>query len=443
MATPALIPIFYLLGGLFLGGIIGVSASRLVLRRRFIPRAELGQDYVQKGVVTQLQEQLDLCQDNYQEALRKERDLTALVATLEAEGQYVQRQLAQQQAEMERLHRQAEHQFERIANRLFEEKSNKFSEQSKERIGSLLEPLQQQLELFGKEVQFKFARQQEDQISLREEIKLLRGLNENLSLEAKQLTTALRGDSKRQGDWGEWQLELLLERAGLNHGVHFSLQNSFRNQNGQQRRPDCIIHLPEEKQLIIDSKVSLTAYEQWCRAESPELQAQFLKAHQNSVRQHIRDLSNKNYQQLYQIHSPDYVLLYIPIEPAFSAALGDNQQLLGEALDRNIVLVTTSTLLATLRTVSYIWKQEKQKQNVQEIARQSGLLYDKLCGFVEDLQDIGYRLDQAQQSYAAAFNKLKESPKKGDTLIGRAERIRQLGARSAKRLPPELLGGEE
>lgn len=442
MATPELLPLLYLLFGLAIGTGLGFGIFRLQLGRRWLERNRVAREYVSVERYQALQQQHHQLQRAQTEAGARDREMAALVATLEAEAKQLRERLGTQQQEMQRLQQEAQHHFERVANRLFEEKSNRFSEQSQERIGHLLQPLQQQLVQFGQEVQHKFAKQREDQISLREEIKLLRGLNENLSLEARNLVSALRGDTKQQGDWGEWQLELLLERAGLQRDVHFSLQNSYRNANGQQRRPDCIIHLPEEKKLIIDSKVSLMAYEQWCQAETPEAQQQSLQGHLASLRRHIRELGAKNYQQLYQIQAPDYVLLYIPIEPAFSAALGADQQLMGEALDRNIVLVTTSTLLATLRTVSYIWKQERQKQNVQEIARQSGLLYDKFCNFVEDLRDIGFRLDQAQQAYAAAFNKLRESPKKGDTLIGRAERIRELGAQHAKQLPPELLGSD-
>jgi len=217
------------------------------------------------------------------------------------------------------------------------------------------------------------------------------------------------------------------------------VQTSFRDADGRQKRPDFIINLPDDKHLIIDSKVSLTAYERYFNAESNTEKQQHLRAHLESIRSHIRQLSRKNYQELYQINSPDYLMLFIPLEPAFAIALQEDQRLFVDALEQNIVPVTTSTLLATLRTVAFIWKQEKQKRSVQEIARQSGLLYDKFCGFVEDLRAIGLRIEHTQSAYADAMNKLVDSKKFGDTLIGRAERIKTLGARNTKQLPKELL----
>ncbi|MEO1623830.1 MAG: DNA recombination protein RmuC, partial [Bacteroidota bacterium] len=271
------------------------------------------------------------------------------------------------------------------------------------------------------------------------EIEQLRHLNLQLSQDANNLVSALKGESKTQGDWGEIQLETLLEKAGLHKGIHYQTQLSFRDSNGRQKRPDCIINLPEGKHLVIDSKVSLVAYERYYNCEDEQERLQHLKAHTESLRQHIKDLSSKNYQQLYQIHSPDYLLLFVPIEPAFSLALATDHRLFLDALDKNIVVVTTSTLLATMRTVSFIWKQEKQKKSVLEIARQSGMLYDKFVKFVEDLQAIGQKLDSARLSYDAAMHKLREGRRHGDTLIGRAQKIKELGAKASRSLPNELI----
>ncbi len=276
-------------------------------------------------------------------------------------------------------------------------------------------------------------------ITLSEEIRHLRHLNEQLSQDANQLVSALKGDSKFQGDWGEFQLEVLLEKSGLEKGIHFVTQSSFKDNAGRQKRPDFIINLPENKNLIIDSKVSLKAYEAYFNCEVEEEQATYLKAHLDSLRSHIRDLSSKNYQRLYQINSPDYLLMFVPIEPALSLALQEDKSLFLDALDRNIVIVTSSTLLATMRTVSYIWKQDKQKKSVLEIARQSGLLYDKFVGFVTDLQEIGKKLDDARGAYDGAMNKLHTSKKYGDTILGRAKRIKELGANASKELPSDLL----
>jgi DNA recombination protein RmuC len=217
---------------------------------------------------------------------------------------------------------------------------------------------------------------------------------------------------------------------------------SFRNEAGKGQRPDCIIHLPEGRHLVIDAKVSLTAYERYFQATDEKERKRHLQEHVQSVRQHLRELGRKDYQQLYQIDTPDYLLMFVPIDTAFNLAVQQENNLYLEALDKNIVMVTTATLLATLRTVSYLWRQDKQQRNVQEIARQSGMLYDKFVGFLEDLKLVGARLEQAREAWAAASNKLSDSPKFGDTLIGRAERIRMLGARTAKRLPPELLSGD-
>jgi DNA recombination protein RmuC len=238
-------------------------------------------------------------------------------------------------------------------------------------------------------------------------------------------------------------LEVLLQKAGLEKGIHFSTQQSFLNENGKQHRPDLIINLPDDKHLVIDSKVSLKAYEAYFNSDNKEEREKHLSNHIASLRAHLKDLGSKNYQMLHQINSPDYLLMFIPVEPALTVALQKESRLFLDALDRNIVLVSNTTLLATMRTVSFIWKQEKQKKNVLEIARQSGLLYDKFCNFSEDLQDIGKRLGQAQTSYDSAMRKMSESTKYGDTLVGRAERIKKLGAKTTKSLSKELIGDKE
>ena len=238
-------------------------------------------------------------------------------------------------------------------------------------------------------------------------------------------------------------MEVLLEKAGLEKGTHFIVQTTFRGDDGGLKRPDFIIQLPENKQLVIDAKVSLTAYERYWSESDQGQREQHLKAHITSIRNHIDQLSKKNYQQLYDINSPDYLLLYIPLDAALSAAAQADPRLLTDALDRNIVLVSAGSLLATLRTVAYLWRQDTQSRSVLEIARQGGLLYDKFVAFVEDLNGIGGRLDAARESWSDAMNKLTRSTKKGDTLVGRAERIRELGAKASKQLPQALLDEAE
>jgi DNA recombination protein RmuC len=349
------------------------------------------------------------------------------------------KELLEQKDEMLRLQEQSRVEFENIANKLLEEKSQKFTQHNHQQIQNILSPLKEKIKTFEEGVEKRFFEETRDRISLKKEIEHLRLLNEQLSQDANNLASALKGDNKTQGDWGEIQLERLLEKAGLQKGIHYESQSSYKDENGQQKRPDFIINLPEDKHLIIDSKVSLVAYDQYFQASDEAEQQQYLKAHIASIRQHLKDLSSKNYQNLYQINSPDYLMLFIPIEPAFALAVQEDQRLFLDALDKNVVIVTTSTLLATMRTVSYIWKQEKQKRSVMEIARQSGLLYDKFVAFVDDLRQIGQRIEQTQSSYLDAMNKLSDAKRPGDTLIGKAEKIKELGAKASKSLPKELL----
>jgi DNA recombination protein RmuC len=239
------------------------------------------------------------------------------------------------------------------------------------------------------------------------------------------------------------QLEILLEKSGLQKGTHFLTQATFRDESGAAKRPDFVIQLPDNKQLIVDSKVSLTAFERYFNATDPAEREQSLKAHVASLRNHIDNLSRTNYQSLYQINTPDYLLLFVPLEGALTAAAQADPRLFTDALERNIVIVSTSSLLATLRTVAYLWKQEKQAKSVLEIARQSGLLYDKFVAFVDDLRAVGARLDNARSAYDDAMHKLTNAARPGDTLIGKAEKIKELGARATKSLPPEMLDNDQ
>jgi DNA recombination protein RmuC len=284
----------------------------------------------------------------------------------------------------------------------------------------------------------KFVEETREKSGLKKEIEQLHSLNLQLSRDANNLASALKGQNKTQGDWGEAQLQVLLENSGLQKGVHFTTQVTYQDQAGASKRPDFVIQLPDNKQLIIDSKVSLTAFERFYNDPDTTQKEKHLKAHIESIRAHVNDLSGKNYQNLPEINSPDYLLLFIPLESALTAATQADARLFSDALDRNIVLVTTSSLLATMRTVAHLWKQEKQNRSVQEIARQSGLLYDKFVTFVDDLRTIGTRLDQAHQAYGDAMNKLSSATRPGDTLIGKAEKIRELGAKATKMLPGDM-----
>ncbi|MEO0776765.1 MAG: DNA recombination protein RmuC [Bacteroidota bacterium] len=433
------------LGFLAVGLFVGAFAAWFIAKYKFssqsgsLPHDVVQEKYVLREVYDSLQTQADLHRDDLLDKEQELRKLGTELGTQVQKVQYLERDLVQQREEVERVREQLRLEFENTANRLLEEKSLKYSQQHQQQLQDILLPLREKIHSFEEGIEKRFLEETRDRVSLKKEIEQLAQLNQQLSADANRLVDALRGDSKMQGDWGEFQLEMLLEKAGLVRDIHYLPQASFKDADGRDKRPDFVINLPEGKHLILDSKVSLVAYERFFNAEREEERRQHLKAHIQSLRQHIKDLNSKNYQQLYQVNSPDYLLLFVPIEPAYALAVQEDQQLFLDALDKNIVIVTHSTLLATLRTVSYIWKQEKQQKSVLEIARQSGLLYDKFCGFVEDLQGIGQRLEAATKAYDAAMNKLSDSRKFGDTLVGRAERIRELGAKAAKRLPQNLL----
>ncbi|MBU6341184.1 MAG: DNA recombination protein RmuC [Bacteroidetes bacterium] len=357
--------------------------------------------------------------------------------------QHLETQLQQQKAEWQQMQTRMQTEFENIASRLFEEKNRLLSDRNAQQIQGILAPLREKIREFESNIERKFLEETREKAGLKKELEQLHQMNLQLSQDANNLAGALKGQSKVQGDWGELQLEVLLEKSGLSKGVHYMAQNTYRDEQGLAKRPDFIIHLPDEKHLIIDAKVSLTAFERFFNENDPLLREKHLKAHIESIRSHIDQLSRKNYPQLQQLHTPDYLLLFIPLESALSTALQADPRLLTDAVERNIILVTTSSLLSTMRTVAMLWKQEKQTRSVLEIARQSGLLYDKFVAFVEDLRTVGLRLGHAQEAYDAAMHKLVNAGRPGDTLIGKAEKIRALGARTTKSLPADLIEASE
>ncbi len=367
------------------------------------------------------------------------REAHAQLAAREQQIFHLGETLRLQKSEVEQLQNRFKTEFENIANRLLEEKSQRFTEQNARQLQTVLSPLREKIKEFEENVDRKFLEETREKSSLRKELEQLTQLNQQLSTDAHNLTSALKGQSKVQGDWGELQLEVLLEKSGLQRGTHFLTQTTFRDTTGAAKRPDFIIQLPDNKQLIVDAKVSLTAFERYFNAEDPTQRDLHLRAHVTSIRNHVDNLSRTNYQSLYQINTPDYLLLFVPLENALNVASQADPKLFTDAMDRNIILVTTSSLLATMRTVAHLWKQEKQTRSVLEIARQSGLLYDKFVSFVEDLKLIGVRLDNARTAYDDAMNKLTSAVRPGDTLIGKAEKIRELGAKNTKMLPPDLI----
>ncbi|CAM4173764.1 MULTISPECIES: DNA recombination protein RmuC [Flavobacterium] len=342
----------------------------------------------------------------------------------------------EQKQEVEQLQEKFTKEFENLANKILEEKTNKFTEQNKENMKIILNPLQEKIQLFEKKVEDTHKESIDYHAALRQQILGLREMNDKMSKETVNLTKALKGDSKMQGNWGELVLERVLEKSGLEKGREYEVQQSFTTEEGNRVMPDVIINLPDGKKMVVDSKVSLTAYERFVNEEDDDLKAGILKEHVTSVKRHVDQLSDKNYQDIYQMESPDFVLLFIPIEPAFALALNEDNTLYNKAFEKNIVIVTPSTLLATLRTIDSMWSNQKQQENAMEIARQAGALYDKFEGFVTDLIKIGKKMDEAKSEYGNAMNKLVEG--KGN-LVRSAEKLRKMGAKAKKALPESII----
>ncbi len=396
---------------------------------------DLLQGYVSREIYNNARNEIEkkdkIISENNELILRLNRRLIAA----EESNKNLREKIETEKRELENLQKQFTEKFENIASKLFDEKSRKFTELNEKKISGIIAPFKERLTEFKNEVESLYKEESKEVISLKVEIKNLVALNQQISKDADNLTKALKGDPKVQGDWGEVRLEMVLEKAGLEKNIHYRKQEVFTDSDSRKKRPDFIINLPENRNIIIDSKVSLTAYERYFNTEDEKERATYLKEHLKSISDHISDLSKKNYQSLYEINSPDYILMFMPLESALILALKENPKILEDALDRNIVFVTTSTLLATLRTVSYLWKHEKQKKNVNEIARQGGALYDKFVNFLSDLNTLGEKLDSAKSSYNAAMNKLSTGGKRGDTIIGRVEKLKELGANASKSIP--------
>lgn len=342
----------------------------------------------------------------------------------------------EQKQEVEKLQEKFTKEFENLANKILEEKSLKFTERNEKNIKDILTPLNEKIQLFEKKVE----ESQKENISihsaLKEQLLNLQTQNLKITQEAENLTKALKGDSKMQGNWGELVLERVLEKSGLEKDREYSVQQSFTLDDGSRVLPDVIINLPDGKKMIIDSKVSLTDYERFVNAEDDDEQAKFLKDHINSLKRHVDQLSAKKYEDLYEMESPDFVLLFIPIEPAFAIAINNDNSLYSKAFEQNIVIVTPSTLLATLRTIDTMWNNEKQQRNAIEIARQAGALYDKFEGFITDLTKVGKKMDDAKSEYKGAMNKLVEG--RGN-IITSIEKLKKMGAKAKKSIPEAIL----
>ncbi|WP_396175483.1 DNA recombination protein RmuC [Flavobacterium sp.] len=371
------------------------------------------------------------------EEIRREKDsLSVQLTKKEADFENLWQRNTEQKQEVEELQEKFTKEFENLANKILEEKTVKFTEQNKENLKNILSPLQEKIQHFEKKVEDTHKESIDYHAALRQQIVGLKEMNEQMSKETLNLTKALKGDSKMQGNWGELILERVLEKSGLEKGREYEVQQSFITDEGSRVFPDVVINLPDGKKMIVDSKVSLTAYERYANAEDDAQKALFLKDHINSIKRHVEQLSDKNYHDLYQMASPDFVLLFIPIESAFAIALNDDNSLYNKAFERNIIIVTPTTLLATLRTIDSMWTNQKQQENALEIARQAGALYDKFEGFVTDLIKIGKKMEEAKVEYTNAMTKLVDG--KGN-LIGSVERLKKMGAKAKKSLPDSII----
>lgn len=371
-------------------------------------------------------------ENNQREIVRLNNELTAAMS----HSKNMEQRLQEQRGELEQLNQRFKTEFENLATKILDEKSQKFTEQNKQSLDGLLTPLKDRIKDFEEKVQKVYDTEAAERNMLKGEIKQLIGLNQQMQQETQNLTKALKGDNKTQGNWGEFILESILEKSGLVKDREYKTQESITTEDGKRYQPDVVINLPDGKCLIIDSKVSLVAYERYVSADDELLKTQALKEHSLSFKNHIKGLSDKNYQKLYGVGSLDFVLLFVPIESAFAATVQFDNQLFNDAFERNIVIVSPTTLLATLRTVANIWRQENQSKNAIEIANKAGDMYDKFVGFVDDLIVLGNKLKDSQKSYEGAMNKLSQG---SGNLVKRSEDLKKLGAKANKALHPTLI----
>ena len=395
-----------------------------------------GQLTSQSHQLAELKSSIQNLQIEKQKTQTEKEEFAILLAKKENDFDNLLDRTKEQKEEINQLQEKFSKEFENLANKILEEKTQKFTEQNKENLKNILSPLQDKILHFEKKVEDTHKESIDYHAALRQQIVSLSEMNAQMSKETINLTKALKGDSKMQGNWGELVLERVLEKSGLEKGREYEVQQAFTTPEGTRILPDVIINLPDGKKMVVDSKVSLTAYEKYVNEEDDVQQNLHLKEHVNSVKRHVEQLSDKRYQDIYQMESPDFVLLFIPIEPAFALALQEDLTLYNKAFEKNIVIVTPSTLLATLRTIDSMWTNQKQQENAIEIARQAGALYDKFEGFVSDLIKIGKKMDEAKVEYSAAMNKLTEG--KGN-LVTSAEKLKKMGAKAKKALPEAIL----
>ncbi|MGL1886093.1 MAG: DNA recombination protein RmuC [Reichenbachiella sp.] len=432
----------YLFTGLVLGGVI----------TWFIAKAKFASEVNNEDLIRAKEQEIILGAKE-KELARLAQDMSSINEELKAErekanrygNQYVrleveyknlQETLKTQKEELNQIREKFSAEFKNLANEIFEEKSKKFTDQNKVQINDLLKPLGDKIVDFEKKVEQTNKESIARNSALKEQISGFKELNQKITKEAENLVKALKGDTKAQGNWGEFILESILEKSGLEKQREYFVQQSFTDEGGNRYQPDVVVKLPDAKSVIVDSKVSLIAYERFANTEDMAERETQVKAHLLSIRAHIKGLSEKNYQNLYGVDGLDFVLMFIPIEPAFSLAVQKDPELFNDAYSKNIVIVSPATLIATLRTIASIWKQEYQNRNAIEIAKEGGNLYDKFVAFTEDIKKVGVQLATTQNTYEEAAKKLYEG--KGN-LVNRAEKMKKLGAKASKNIDPKLL----
>lgn len=401
--------------------------------------SEKGQALVELAKYMERERMLSATEEKLERSLHKEREeRSSIERTLEGTNAFLQAQqekYQEQQQEMARIREQFQLEFQHMANKILEEKTQKFTASNQLNISQILDPLKEKIKTFEEKVERTYQQESAERHVLKGVVEQLMQQSLLIKDEANSLTKALKGDNKRQGNWGEIILERVLERSGLVKDSEYTLQTVFK-EDDKRKIPDAIIMLPEDKHLVIDSKVSLTAYEKWSNAEDDEEQALLIKQHVQSIENHVRELSAKNYHDLYGIHSPDFVLLFMPIESALSAAVRSRPELFSDAWDRKVVIVSPSTLLATLRTIASVWVQERQNRNVLEIAKEAGALYDKFVGFLQDMQQLEGYIQKAGEKHQDAMKKLSSG---AGNVIRKVENLKVLGAKANKQIDPKYL----
>lgn len=400
----------------------------------------MAESYASKRLVAEKNAEIDQKLEELNLQRNQLYQLHAERTRLHTELQHAQQKVQETETQLVQIQKQMRLEFEQLAQRIFEHNTQKLSHENESKLDVLLSPLKEKLTTFEQKVENAYQQEARERFLLKKELESLMQLNQQLSQEAHSLTQALKGDSKMQGNWGELILTKILENSGLREGEEFIVQSKdlkLTAENGQRQQPDVIIQLPDKRHLIIDAKVSLTAYERYISTESEIEKRNYLRKHIESIQQHVQNLSGKHYESLGGLFSPDFILLFMPLESAFSLAISSKPDLFHQAFEKKIVIVSPTTLLATLKTVSSIWKLEQQNRNAAEIARQGGLLYDKFVSFTEEVEKVGKNLRTATDSYDKAVHRLTTGR---DSLLHRAEKLRELGVKVNKQVPNSLQG---